>query len=123
MQGYTRTRWNHDLAGMSHESERDREHETGVTVETSRPDLERPAMYQVVLLNDDYTPMEFVVDVLRNFFSLNQERAVQIMLQVHHRGKGVCGIFTREVAETKVNHVNEYSLANQHPLMCTMEKL
>lgn len=80
-------------------------------------------MFQVVLLNDDYTPMDFVVEVLRGFFSMAQERAVQVMLHVHTRGKGVCGVFSREVAETKVMQVNEFSRAHQHPLLCSMEKL
>ncbi len=79
-------------------------------------------MYQVVLLNDDYTPMDFVVEVLQQFFSLDNERATQVMLHVHTRGRGVCGVFTREVAESKVAQVNEYSRMNQHPLLCTMEK-
>ena len=91
-------------------------------VKTS-PKVKKPSMYLVVLLNDDFTPMDFVVEVLRSFFNLDQERAVQVMLHVHTRGKGVCGVFTREVAETKVTQVNEYSRAHQHPLLCTMEKL
>lgn len=108
---------------MAQNPDRDHELEHGLAVETAKPRLERPAMYQVVLLNDDYTPMEFVVDVLRTFFGLNQERAVQVMLHVHHRGKGVCGVFTREVAETKVNQVNDYARIHHHPLLCAMEKL
>ena len=108
---------------MAQNPDRDQELEHGLAVETAKPRLERPAMYQVVLLNDDYTPMEFVVDVLRTFFSMNQERAVQVMLHVHHRGKGVCGVFTREVAETKVNQVNDYARVHHHPLLCAMEKL
>ncbi len=99
------------------------EHEHGLALETAKPELQRPSMFQVVLLNDDYTPMEFVVEVLRVFFGMHQERAVQVMLHVHHRGKGVCGVFTREVAETKVNQVNEYARTHQHPLLCDMEKL
>jgi ATP-dependent Clp protease adaptor protein ClpS len=79
-------------------------------------------MYKVVLINDDYTPMEFVVHVLENFFNMSQERATRIMLHVHTRGKGICGVFTRDIAETKVFQVNEYSRANQHPLLCTMEE-
>ena len=79
-------------------------------------------MYQVILLNDDYTPMEFVVEVLQQFFALELERATQVMLHVHTRGRGVCGVFTREVAESKVAQVNEFSRMNQHPLLCTMEK-
>lgn len=81
-----------------------------------------PAPYQVVMLNDDYTPMEFVVHVLERFFSKNREEATQIMLHVHRRGVGVCGVFTYEVAETKVNQVTEFARRNQHPLRCTLEK-
>lgn len=80
-------------------------------------------MYQVVLLNDDYTPMDFVVAVLQMFFAMNHERATQVMLHVHTRGKGVCGVFTREVAETKVTQVNEFARKHHHPLLCTLEKL
>ena len=76
----------------------------------------------MVLLNDDYTPMDFVVAVLQQFFSLDLEQATQVMLHVHTRGRGVCGVFTREVAESKVAQVNEFSRMNQHPLLCTMEK-
>ena len=79
-------------------------------------------MYQVILLNDDYTPMDFVVAVLQQFFTLDLERATPVMLHVHTRGRGVCGVFTREVAESKVAQVNEFSRMNQHPLLCTMEK-
>jgi len=101
-----------------HEHERDH----GALVETGRPEVARPPHYQVLLLNDDYTPMEFVVSVLQQFFNMDLERATQIMLHVHTRGRGVCGLFTREVAESKVAQVNEYSRMNQHPLLCTMEK-
>jgi ATP-dependent Clp protease adaptor protein ClpS len=103
----------------------DFQHETehGVAVETSKPETARPPLFQVVLLNDDFTPMDFVVEVLRAFFAMDQERAVQVMLHVHTRGKGICGVFTREVAETRVTQVNEYSRNHQHPLLCTMEKV
>ena len=74
------------------------------------------------ILNDDFTPMDFVIVVLETFFSMNRERATQVMLHVHTRGKGVCGLYTREVAETKVTQVNEFSRTHQHPLLCTMEK-
>ena len=84
--------------------------------------LEGVRLYSVLLLNDDYTPMDFVVDVLLQFFPLNLEQATQVMLHVHTRGRGVCGVFTREVAESKVAQVNEYARLNQHPLLCTMEK-
>jgi ATP-dependent Clp protease adaptor protein ClpS len=82
----------------------------------------RPPLYTVVLLNDDFTPMDFVVEVLQVFFALNREKATQIMLHVHTRGKGVCGVYTREVAESKVTQVNEFSRMHQHPLLCSMEK-
>jgi ATP-dependent Clp protease adaptor protein ClpS len=101
----------------------DSEPEHGLAVETAKPETARPPLYQVVLLNDDYTPMEFVVAVLETFFNMNREKATQIMLHVHTRGKGVCGVFTREVAESKVTQVNEFSRSHQHPLLCTMEKL
>ncbi len=101
--------------------EHEHEHEHGIAVEPARPAVERPPLFQVILLNDDYTPMDFVVEVLQIFFSMNRERATQIMLHVHTRGRGICGVFTREVAETKVAQVNDFSRHHQHPLMCTME--
>lgn len=108
---------------MAHSPDNEHDHEHGIAVESAKPELAKPPLYQVVLINDDYTPMDFVIDVLRGFFGMDQERAVQVMLHVHTRGKGVCGVFSREVAETKVTQVNEYSRTHQHPLMCTMEKL
>lgn len=98
----------------------DHSHDTAVV--TDRPGLSRPPLYTVLLLNDDYTPMDFVVEVLRQFFNMDAERATQVMLHVHTRGRGVCGLFTREIAEAKVATVNDYARANQHPLMCTMEQ-
>lgn len=80
-----------------------------------------PSMYKVVLNNDDYTPMEFVVDVLQKFFSYDIERATTLMLDVHYKGKAICGVFTAEVAETKVAQVNRYARNNEHPLLCTLE--
>lgn len=94
----------------------------GVALEEVRPEIKKPPLYKVVLLNDDFTPMDFVVDVLKIFFRMGHDRATQIMLHVHTRGKGVCGVFTHEVAETKVAQVNEFSRQNEHPLKCTMEK-
>lgn len=108
---------------MTEHTDHQYEPERGVAVAPSRPEVERPSLYQVVLLNDDFTPMDFVVEVLRSFFGMDQERAVQVMLHVHTRGKGICGVFTREVAETRVNQVNQYSRNHQHPLLCTMEKM
>lgn len=94
----------------------------GAEVEESKPELKEPPLFKVVLLNDDYTPMEFVVEVLETFFHLDRERATQIMLHVHTRGKGVAGVFTHEIAETKVVQVTEYARDNQHPLLCTLEE-
>ena len=85
------------------------------------PELLEPKRYRVVLLNDDYTPMEFVVDVLKYFFHLSDDVATQIMLQVHTKGRGVCGVFTYDIAETKVVLVNEFARSKQHPLLCLME--
>ena len=109
---------------MANKPRQGQEHERdhGLVVETARPEVARPPLYSVLLLNDDYTPMDFVVDVLVRFFAMNIEKATQVMLHVHTRGRGVCGVFTREVAESKVAQVNEYSRLNQHPLLCTMEK-
>ncbi|UXI70017.1 ATP-dependent Clp protease adapter ClpS [Tahibacter amnicola] len=107
---------------MSGDSQHHREHQHGLAVEEARPEVARPPMYQVMLLNDDYTPMDFVVQILQSFFGFAYERAHEVMLHVHLRGRGVCGLYTREVAETKVTQVNEFSRANHHPLLCTMEK-
>ena len=95
--------------------------DAGVAVKT-RPKTKKPSMYKVLMLNDDFTPMEFVVHVLERFFSKNREEATQIMLHVHRRGVGLCGVYTYEVAETKVNQVIEFARQNQHPLQCTMER-
>ena len=96
--------------------------DTGVLVEEARPEVKPPPLYRVVLLNDDSTPMDFVVDVLEKFFSLDRPTATRIMLEVHTQGKGVCGVFTFEIAETKVAQVTTYARDNQHPLMCTLEE-
>ena len=93
----------------------------GLAIQEAKPQLKRPPMYKVILVNDDYTPMEFVVHVLENFFGMNREKATQIMLNVHSKGSGVCGVFTRDIAETKVVQVNDYSRKHEHPLLCTME--
>ena len=94
---------------------------TGIIVKT-KPKTKKPSMYKVLMMNDDYTPMEFVVHVLEQFFSKNREEATRIMLHVHQRGVGVCGVFTYEVAETKVTQVIDYARQHQHPLQCTLEK-
>lgn len=87
-----------------------------------RPKTKKPAMYKVLLLNDDYTPMEFVVHILENFFNKSRQESTDVMLHVHRRGVGICGIFTYEVAETKVAQVMDFARANEQPLQCTMEK-
>lgn len=103
-------------------SENDQEREEGTVAEAVRPKLAIPPLYQVVLLNDDYTPMHFVVEVLQVFFTMDYEKANQVMLHVHQRGKGVCGVYTREIAETKMAQVNQHSRESKHPLMCEMEE-
>jgi len=91
-------------------------------VTKTRPKTKKPSLYKVLLLNDDYTPMEFVVHVLERFFNKGKEDATRIMLHVHHKGVGICGVYTYEVAETKVTQVTDFARQNQHPLQCTMEK-
>jgi len=93
----------------------------GLVVQEARPQLKKPPLYKVILLNDDYTPMEFVVRVLERYFHKTREEATRIMLQVHQKGMGICGVFTREVAETKVRQVMLYAAESQHPLQCSME--
>lgn len=95
--------------------------DVGVLTRT-RAKTKKPSMYRVLLLNDDFTPMDFVVHVLERFFGKNKEEATEIMLQVHRQGVGVCGVYTYEVAETKVNLVMDYARKNEHPLQCTLEK-
>ena len=99
----------------------DDENEIGIATKT-RTKPKKPSLYKVLLLNDDYTPMEFVVMVLKRFFSMDLEQATQVMLHVHQKGVGVCGVFSYEVAETKVNQVMDFARQNQHPLQCTLEK-
>jgi len=94
---------------------------TGVVVK-AKPKTKKPAMYKVLLLNDDYTPMEFVVHILERFFGKSVEEASRIMLHVHRRGVGICGVYTYEIAETKVKQVMDFSQRHQHPLQCTLEK-
>ena len=94
---------------------------TGVVVKT-KPKTKKPSMYKVIMLNDDYTPMEFVVHILERFFNKNLQEATRIMLHVHRRGVGICGVYTYEVAETKVTQVMDFARQHQHPLQCTLEK-
>jgi len=94
----------------------------GLLEEEIKDEVEKPAKYHVFLLNDDYTPMDFVVDVLCRFFSKTSEQATEIMLAIHYKGKALCGTFTADIAETKVDHVIRYALENEHPLKCVLEK-
>lgn len=105
------------------DKDRDIAHDSGTTVlaDDVQPLLQQPRLYKVVMLNDDYTPMEFVVHVLEKYFHLNREAATRVMLTVHTEGRAVCGIFTRDVAETKAELTNSYARENQHPLMCQIE--
>lgn len=109
------------MSDFDNDKDKDDGTNTNVVIKT-RPKTKKPAMYKVLMLNDDYTPMEFVVHVLEHFFSKSREEATRIMLHVHQRGVGVCGVFTYEVAETKVQQVMDLARQNQHPLQCTIEK-
>ena len=93
-----------------------------VAVEEARPKLKQPPLYRVVLINDDYTPMEFVVDILETIFGMERTRATQVMLEVHTKGKGICGVYNFEIAETKVAQVTGIAQQHQHPLLCEMEE-
>ncbi len=95
--------------------------ESVLAVQKAKPKLKRPPLYKVLILNDDFTPMEFVVHILEYFFGMDREKAVRVMLQVHTQGNGVCGVYSREIAETKVSQVNDYARDNNHPLLCTMD--
>lgn len=99
----------------------DQRESENLAVEHAKPKLRPPSMYKVILYNDDYTPMEFVVQVLEMFFNMNREKATQIMLTVHSHGKAVCGVYTRDIAETKVVQVNQFSSDNEHPLLCGLD--
>lgn len=93
-----------------------------IDVQEAEPELKEPSLYKVILMNDDYTPMDFVVEILESFFQKNRQAATQIMVEIHTAGKGVCGTYTHEIAETKVDQVNQYSRQYEHPLLCTLEK-
>ena len=99
-----------------------RDDDHGLVLEEARPRLKRPPLYRVILLNDDYTPMEFVVQVLQKVFGLDRNTATRIMVEVHTKGKGICGVYTFEIAETKVAQVTGLAQQHQHPLLCTMEE-
>ena len=97
------------------------DHDDGIALQDAKPKLKKPPLYKVILLNDDFTPMDFVIEVLMDFFAMSEQKATQVMLQIHTQGVGVCGTYSKDVAETKVYIVNEYSRSYQHPLMCSME--
>jgi len=97
------------------------DNDSGLALQDAKPELKRPPLYKVILLNDDYTPMDFVIEILMDFFAMSEQKATQVMLQIHTQGVGVCGTYSKDVAETKVYMVNEYSRSYQHPLMCAME--
>ena len=110
-----------DPLKMSRQAENHDDGGTGLVVETAKPKLKKPPMYKVVMLNDDYTPMEFVIMILEKLFRLDHEKAIQVMLNVHQKGKGICGVYPHEIAQTKVAQVLELARQNDHPLQCTME--
>lgn len=110
-----------DDPGRDDDHEREEHRQTGILLKP-RPKTKKPAMYKVLLLNDDYTPMEFVVHILERFFNKNRQEATDIMLHVHRRGVGICGIYTYEIAESKVQQVMDFARTNEQPLQCTMEK-
>ena len=111
-----------DDGGRGGDQDNDSDKGNSGTATLTRTRTKKPSMYKVLMLNDDYTPMEFVVHVLERFFSKNREEATRIMLHVHQRGVGICGVFTYEVAETKVMQVMDLARKHQHPLQCTLEK-
>ena len=96
--------------------------DTAVVEQTAKPQLKKPSFYQVIVLNDDYTPMDFVVEVLEDFFAMNIEQATQVMLTIHHQGQAVAGIYPKDIAETKAQQVIDFARHNQHPLMCRVEQ-
>ena len=97
------------------------DHDGEVIVQTAPPELKKPPLYAVVLLNDDYTPMDFVIEVLQSYFGMNLDQASQVMLTVHYEGKGTAGIYPRDIAETKANQVNNFARSQGHPLLCQIE--
>ncbi len=103
------------------DDEYDDSYDDGVALQEAPPQLKRPSRYKVVMLNDDYTPMEFVVETLEVFFGMNREKATQVMLTVHMEGKATCGVYTRDIAETKAAQVNQFAKDNEHPLVCEIE--
>ena len=111
------------IFNASNSEDNDYEEGSSLATKTADPIVKKPSLYRVILLNDDYTPMEFVIYVLQTFFSYDKEKATQIMLAVHTKGKGVCGIYAKEVAETKSNQINNFAKQNEHPLVSDIEPI
>jgi ATP-dependent Clp protease adaptor protein ClpS len=109
-------------SGQENEREGEREFDRGLAVQDAPPEVKKPPLFKVFLLNDDYTTQDFVCFVLQRFFGMDNDMAMRVMLSVHTQGKGICGVFTKDIAETKVLQVIEFSRHHQHPLMCTMEE-
>lgn len=107
---------------QSHRQPHEGEPDGELAIQEARPELAPPPMYKVIIMNDDYTPMDFVVDVLESFFNMNREKATRIMLTIHMEGQATVGIYTRDVAETKAAQVADYAQQNQHPLLCRVEQ-
>ncbi len=112
-------RWNRIRLSAGADEEH---HDGGLLTQEAKPKLSPPPMYKVILLNDDYTPMDFVVSILQMFFGMDQDKATQVMLAVHTQGKAVCGIYPRDIAETKAAQVNQYARECQHPLLCEVDR-
>tara|TARA_A200000159_G_C7291925_1_gene326103 strand:- start:213 stop:653 length:441 start_codon:yes stop_codon:yes gene_type:complete len=110
-----------DIMIITSQNDEETYDDLGSVAEISKPELKRPSLYRVILLNDDYTPMEFVIEVLKIFFGMDAEKATQVMLKVHTEGKGVCGVYTRDIAESKAAQVNDFSKSSQQPLLCEIE--
>ncbi len=109
------------LTSSKDEDSGSNEFDGNLAVLEAKPKLKRPPMYKVLMLNDDYTPMDFVVEILERFFAMSREKATRVMLTVHIQGKAVCGVYTRDIAETKAAQVNQYAREHQHPLLCEVE--
>lgn len=119
--GYIDWHLNTEVMPMAHDGSEFDESDGDVAVKTAPPKLKLPPQYMVVLLNDDYTPMDFVIEILQQYFALNLDQATQVMLTVHYEGKGVAGVYPRDIAETKANMVNNYSRSQGYPLLCQIE--
>lgn len=110
-------------AGGTDGHDADDHHDGGLAIQEAPPQLKEPALYRVLLMNDDFTPMDFVVSLLRQFFNMNTEQATRVMLNIHTQGRGECAIYPRDIAESKVAQVNAHAREHQHPLLCTMERV